>query len=90
MNRLFGMMRYNKQLLIVFIVSLVDIFFVLTVGVFDVVQLVQISQNSAKLSPVFVPLNIALAVVVGVTLLLVVLMFVIKIIKGKKNESKKS
>ena len=90
MSRLFGMMRYNKQLLIVFIVSLVDIFFVLTVGVFDVVQLVQISQNSAKLSPAFVPLNIALAVVVGVTLLLVVLMFVIKIIKGKKNESKKS
>ena len=89
MNRLFGMMRYNKQLLIVFIVSLVDLCFVLAVGIFDLIQLIQISRNSAKLLPAFVPLNISLLVVVGITLLLVALMFSIKIIKGKRNESKK-
>lgn len=89
MNRLFGMMRYNKQLLIVFIFAIVDICFVLGVGIFDIVQLIVTNSNSAKLSPVFVPLNIALIVVVGITILLVTAMFVAKIIKGKKNEFKK-
>ena len=87
MNRLFGMLRYSKQLLIVFIVSIIDISFILGVAIFDIVQLVQVKNNSVSLSPSFIPMNIALIVVVGLSLILVCSMFVIKLIKGKKNES---
>ena len=89
MSRFFGMMRYNKQLLIVTIVSIIDAIFVLGVGVFDIIHVVQVTKNSASLSPAFIPINIALIVVVAVSLLAILTMFVIKIIKGKNNESKK-
>ena len=87
MSRFFGMMRYNKQLLIVTIIAIVDALFVLSVGIFDVVHVIQVTKNSASLSPMFVPINIALVVVVGASLLAILTMFVIKIIKGKNNES---
>jgi hypothetical protein len=89
MNRFFGMMRYNKQLLIVTIISIIDAIFVLGVGMFDIIHVVQVTKNSASLSPVFIPINVALIVVVAVSLLAILTMFVIKIIKGKNNESKK-
>lgn len=89
MSRFFGMMRYNKQLLIVTIVSIIDAIFVLGVGVFDIIHVVQVTKNSASLSPVFIPINVALIVVVAASLLAILTMFVIKIIKGKNNESKK-
>lgn len=89
MSRFFGMMRYNKQLLIVTIISIIDAIFVLGVGVFDLIHVVQVTKNSASLSPVFIPINVALIVVVAVSLLAILTMFVIKIIKGKNNESKK-
>ena len=89
MSRFFGMMRYNKQLLIVTIISIIDAIFVLGVGVFDIIHVVQVAKNSATLSPVFIPINVALIVVVAVSLLAILTMFVIKIIKGKNNESKK-
>ena len=89
MNRFFGMMRYNKQLLIVTIISIIDAIFVLGVGVFDIIHVVQVTKNSASLSPVFIPINIALIVVVAISLLAILTMFVIKLIKGKNNESKK-
>lgn len=89
MSRFFGMMRYNKQLLIVTIISIIDAIFVLGVGVFDIIHVVQVTKNSASLSPVFIPINVALIVVVAASLLAILTMFVIKIIKGKNNESKK-
>ena len=89
MSRFFGMMRYNKQLLVVTIVSIIDAIFVLGVGIFDIVHVIQVTKNSASLSSNFIPINIALIVVVGVSLLSVLAMFVIKLIKGKNNESKK-
>ena len=89
MNRFFGMMRYNKQLLIVTIISIIDAIFVLGVGLFDIIHVVQVTKNSASLSPVFIPINIALIVVVAISLLAILTMFVIKLIKGKNNESKK-
>ena len=89
MSRLFGMMRYNKQALFVFIGFMIEVAFVLGIVIFDIVQFVIINNNSAKLSPAFVPLNIALVVVVGLSLIAIITMFVIKTVKGKKNESKK-
>ena len=89
MNRFFGMMRYNKQLLIVTIISIIDAIFVLGIGLFDIIHVVQVTKNSASLSPVFIPINIALIVVVAISLLAILTMFVIKLIKGKNNESKK-
>ena len=89
MNRLFGLMRYNKQAFIVFVAVMVEIAFVLGVVIFDVVQFVLVKSNSAKLSPAFVPMNIALVVVVGLSLVAIIIMFVAKIVKGKRNESKK-
>lgn len=89
MSRFFGMMRYNKQLLIVTIISIIDAIFVLGVGLFDLIHVVQVTKNSASLSPVFIPINVALIVVVAASLLAILTMFVIKIIKGKNNESKK-
>lgn len=90
MNRFFGMMRYNKQLLIVSIISLVDAVFVLGVGIFDIIHVIQVTKNSASLSPAFIPINVALIVVVAVSLLAILTMFVIKMIKGKNNEPKKN
>lgn len=90
MNRFFGMMRYNKQLLVVAIVSLVDAIFVLGVGIFDIIHVIQVTKNSASLSPAFIPINVALIVVVAVSLLAILTMFVIKMIKGKNNEPKKN
>lgn len=89
MNRFFGMMRYSKKTLIVFVALMVELAFVLGVAIFDIIQFILINKNSAKLSPLFVPINISLIVVVGLSLLIVNSMFVIKIIKGKKNEFKK-
>ena len=89
MSRFFGMMRYNKQLLIVTIISIIDAIFVLGIGLFDIIHVVQVTKNSASLSPVFIPINIALIVVVAISLLAILTMFVIKLIKGKNNESKK-
>lgn len=89
MNRLFGMLRYNKQWLVVFIVFAVEICFAVMVGIFDIVQLLILKNNAAKLSPAFVPLNIILAALVGLSLILMIIMFIIKTVKGNKNESKK-
>lgn len=89
MNRFFGMMRYSKKTLIVFVALMVELAFVLGVAIFDMIQFILINKNSAKLSPLFVPINISLIVLVGLSLLTVISMFVIKIIKGKKNEFKK-
>ena len=86
MNRFFGMMRYSKKTLIVFVAFMAELAFVLGVAIFDMIQFILINKNSAKLSPLFVPINISLIVVVGLSLLTVISMFVIKIIKGKKNE----
>jgi hypothetical protein len=82
-------MRYSKKTLIVFVALMVELAFVLGVAIFDMIQFILINKNSAKLSPLFVPINISLIVVVGLSLLTVISMFVIKIIKGKKNEFKK-
>ena len=90
MSRFFGMMRYNKQLFVVAIVSLVEALFVLGVGIFDIIHVVQVTKNSASLSPAFIPINVALIVVVAVSLLAILTMFVIKMIKGKNNEPKKN
>ena len=73
--------------MIVFIVAMIEVVFVLAVGIFDIVQFALVKNNSAKLSSAFVPMNIALVVVVGVSFFVVVTMFVAKIVKGKKNES---
>ena len=88
MNRLFGMMRYNKQLLIVFISFVLEACFVFGVVVFDIIQLISTRNNAVKISPAFVPLNISLIAVVGLSLILVLAMFVIKKLKGRQNEFK--
>lgn len=90
MNRLFGMFRYNKQLLITFIVAVIEICFVVGVGIFDVLQIIILNKNAALLSPVFVSLNIAMAISVGVCLVLIITMFIIRVVKGKRNEFKEN
>ena len=89
MNRLFGMMRYNKQLLIVFIVAIFEIVFALGVLVFDIIQLLLVKNNAAKLATAFVSLNISLIVISVLTFALLFSMFLVKYFKGKRNESKK-
>ena len=86
MNRFFGMLRYSRQLLVVSILFLIEVCFVLAVGVFDVIQLVITRTNASKLSSAFIPLNITAIVVVAITLFAVSIMFVIKCIKGRNNE----
>ncbi len=90
MNRFFGMMRYSKQAIVVFVCFMIEILFVLAVAIFDVVQFALVKNNSAKLSPAFVPLNISLIILVGVTLIAVSIMFVLKIFRGKKNGFEKN
>jgi hypothetical protein len=72
MNRFFGMMRYSKQALIVFIAFMVELAYVLGVVIFDLVQFILVKNNSAKLSPAFVPVNISLIVVINVSLFVIV------------------
>ena len=85
MSRFFGMMRYSKQLLIVFIAAMIEACFVLGVLGFDVVQLIITRSNAAALSPAFIPLNIALIAVIGLSVFAVATMIIIKVIKGKKK-----
>lgn len=90
MSKFFGRMRYNKQLLTVFILAMIEVCFVVTVVIFDIVQLLIVKNNAAALAPAFVPLNISLVVLLGISLLAVITMLVIKSIKGRNDESKEN
>ena len=90
MSKFFSKMRYNKQLLIAFIFGIINLCFVVAVTIFDIVQVILVLKNSVNLTELFKPLNIALIIVVCIDLLIASLMFVVKVIKGKKNEFKKS
>ena len=86
MNRFFAMMRYNKRLLILFICFIVNVFFVLSVLIFDIIHLIMINKNAVNFTSAFLTLNIILICVVSLSLLLVIVMFVLMKIKGKRNE----
>ena len=88
MNRFFAMMRYNKRLLILFICFIVNIVFVLSVLIFDIIHLIMINKNAVSFTPAFLTLNIILICVVALSLLLVIAMFVFMKIKGNRNEFK--
>ena len=89
MNKFFAKMRYNKQLLIAFIFLVVNIIFVVGVVIFDIVQIALVIKNTTNLTRLFIPLNIAFIAIISFDFLIVLTMFIIRIIKVKKNELKK-
>lgn len=90
MAKIFARLKYNKKLLALAIIAIIDVCMVLGICVFDVVEMIVISNNSAKLSKLFLPLNIVLIVLVAVSLLTIVTFFVCRLVKERKNEFKKN
>ena len=90
MAKIFARLKYNKKLLALAIIAIIDVCMVLRICVFDVVEMIVISNNSAKLSKLFLPLNIVLIVLVAVSLLTIVTFFVCRLVKERKNEFKKN
>lgn len=90
MAKLFARLKYNKKLFALAIVSIIDLCLIFGFCVFDVVQIIVISGNSAKLSRLFLPLNIVLIVLVALTLITLVVLFVCRLVKEKKDELKKN
>lgn len=90
MNRLFAMFRYSKKLRGVVIAFAIDLAVVLGLVVFDVVQLIEIGTNSAKLSSLFIPLNITLITICAINLIFIISLIIIKKHKEKKDEFKEN
>ena len=90
MAKIFARLKYNKKLLALAIIAIIDVCMVLGICVFDVFEMIVISNNSAKLSKLFLPLNIVLIVLVAVSLLTIVTFFVCRLVKERKNEFKKN
>lgn len=86
MNRFFAMLRYDKKLLWLFIAGIIDLLIILGFVAFDVIQLIIISENSAKISSVFVGVNIAFIIFVSLNLLMLITLFVIRKLKEKRDE----
>lgn len=89
MNRLFAMFRYSKKLLVLFVCLCVDVCAIAGLCLFDIIQFVLIVNNSAMLSKAFLPLNIALIVLVCLNVALFVTIFILKKHQEKKDELKK-
>lgn len=90
MNRLFAMFRYSKKLRGLAIAFAIDLAAVLGLVVFDVVQLIEISSNSAKLSAMFIPFNVVLIVVCAINLIFIISFIIIKKYREKKDELKEN
>ena len=86
MNRFFAMMRYSKKLLVLCICLLLDICLVFGICVFDVVQIIQISQNAVLLSPVFVVMNIVLIVLLACNIVGLISYIVVRKFKERRHE----
>lgn len=86
MNRFFAMMRYSKKLLVLCICLLLDICLVFGICVFDVVQIIQISQNAVLLSPIFVVMNIVLIVLLACNIVGIISYIVVRKIKERRHE----
>lgn len=90
MNRLFAMLRYSKALKIILICAIIDLCFILGISIFDIVQLLLVQNNPAKLSTLFVPLNIALVVLSGLSICLIIAGIVLIKCREKRNEQEKN
>ena len=88
MRRFFAMLRYSKKLLIVSICLLVDICLILGLSIFDIIQLIQISNNSVMLSPAFIPINFALMGLAVANVVALVSFIIFKRRKEKFDEFK--
>ena len=86
MNRLFVMMRYSKKLLALSICLLIDIILVFGICVFDVVQIIQISQNAVLLSSLFVPMNIVLIALLACNIVGIIAFIIVRKIKERRHE----
>lgn len=78
MNRLFAMMRYSKRYMFFCIAVFVDVLAIISVFIFNAVQLILIRNNNACLSSIFVPLNIGLVVLLAINLILIICFVIIK------------
>ena len=90
MSRFLAMMRYSKKLLVLSVCLLLDICLVFGICVFDVVQIIQISQNAVLLSPVFVVMNIVLIVLLACNIVGIIGYIVLRKIKERRHELKEN
>ena len=90
MRRFFAMMRYNKKLLAITICLLIDLIVILGLCVFDIIQLINISKNSATISSAFVVVNIVLISLMVLNFIILVATIVVKRHKEKEYEFKQN
>lgn len=90
MSRFFAMLRYSKKFKIITICGLIDLMLILSLIVFDFVQFIMISFNTAKLSYVFFPINIALISIIVINIISILIFIIVKKLKEKKYEQEKN
>lgn len=86
MIRFFAMLRYDKNRVKFLVAGIVDLLIILGFTIFDIIELIVINKNSAKISPAFVGVNIAFIIFVSLNLLALITLFVIRKLKEKRNE----
>ena len=88
MRRFFAMMRYSKKLLIISICVAIDVLIAIGLCVFNTVQLIEISSNAVKISPLFMIINIILISLMALNLMVVAAVIILKKYKEKRDELK--
>ena len=88
MRRFFSMLRYSKKLLVLSICLGVELLIILGLCIFDLVQMIQISQNSVLISGSFVVLNIVLISLVVLNLIALIVFTIIEKNKIKQGNMK--
>ena len=88
MRRFFAMIRYDKKYLIIALSLLIDVALIFALGIFDIIQLIQISKNSAMLSPAFIPVNFILMGLAIANIVALVLFIIFKRRKERSDEFK--
>ena len=84
MNRLFGMMRYNKKLILLFVSGVLDLILIGGICVFDLVEFLIIKDNHAAISSLFLPLNILLIVLLVCSIIAIIVFMMIS--RRRKKE----
>ena len=82
MRRFFAMMRYSKVLLILSICFAVELVLILGLCTFDIVQMIQMANNSVAVSSLLINANIVLISISALNLLALVVFLIIKKVKG--------
>ena len=85
MNKFFGLMRYSKKLLAIAIVATINLLLIAGICVFDIIEMLIVLNNHAKISSAFLPLNILLIVLTAFSIISIIILLIFNKKRGKEN-----